>query len=241
MLDGLRSGGHSAEDEHELQLLRADVAAFERLTARRKRLAAQWHEVRDEIERSAPSCASQTQMTHLLNLQRALGVVADVERTVAEAAAACRAAGKKREAAVLLALIGGPAPAPDIAAAPPSAAPPPVESNGPERRAHRLLAEAQRRYAQGDALLAIELLDDAIRDLGGGPAEPLRTQLTLWSGARQRLVEQYLACGEASLTEEHPEVAYACYRTVLTLDPRHGVARDRLRKLEALKKLRDGG
>lgn len=105
------------------------------------------------------------------------------------------------------------------------------------------LEEIRALFGAGQRFEALQALEAAIETLGdkeGLDVKPLLEQRKAWSAARRELIEAYLARGEKALRAEKPERAYAWYERILQLAPDHDVARDRLRKLRALRRLRGG-
>lgn len=117
---------------------------------------------------------------------------------------------------------------------------PQVAAPAAPSRADTVLARARKFYEDGavfDALLAI---DSAMsEDLPDADRGKLEAQENSWSADRKRLIDEYQRKGETALREEQIEIAYSWYQRILTLDPSHEVAQDRVRRLDRLKSLRE--
>lgn len=125
-------------------------------------------------------------------------------------------------------------------AAPQSTVAPRLEPPPAPPRGDSLVTRARRLYDDGSIYDALVLVDMALsEDVSDGERAKLEAQFALWSNDRRRLVDDYLKRGENALREEQIETAYAWYQRILTLDPSHEVAQDRVRKLDRLKALKE--
>ncbi len=106
-------------------------------------------------------------------------------------------------------------------------------------RADQVLGKARKLYDDGSVFDALLALDAGLsEDLSDGDRAKLNAQEETWSPDRRRLIDEYLRRGESALREEQIESAYAWYQRILTLDPSHEVAQDRVRRLDRLKTLK---
>ena len=102
-----------------------------------------------------------------------------------------------------------------------------------------ILASARREMAAGNTDAALKVLDAGLRDVAdAGQRESLRQQQVAWRAQREQLIKSLIEQAEAALASERSDQAYALYRRVLELDPEHAVARDRIRRIETLRKMR---
>lgn len=102
-----------------------------------------------------------------------------------------------------------------------------------------ILATARREMAAGNTDAALRVLDAGLKEIGdAAQREALRQQQAAWRAQREQLVKSLIEQAEAALASERSEQAYALYRRVLELDPEHAVARDRIRRIETLRKMR---
>jgi hypothetical protein len=103
------------------------------------------------------------------------------------------------------------------------------------------LARARSEFASGALFEAFQTLDQAILNAESSEAaEPLVKQNVSWQAARSDLIRRYLEQAERALSAEHADEAYDWYKKILVLDFTHEVARDRMKKIEALRRLRSG-
>jgi tetratricopeptide (TPR) repeat protein len=102
-----------------------------------------------------------------------------------------------------------------------------------------ILANARREMSAGNADAAFKVLDAGLKEVAE-PAqrETLRQQQVAWRGQRDQLIKTLIDQAEAALASERSDQAYALYRRVLELEPEHAVARDRIRRIETLRKMR---
>lgn len=115
--------------------------------------------------------------------------------------------------------------------------PPPPPSTA---RGDSLVARARKLYDDGSIFDALLLVDAGLsEDISDAERAKLEAQYALWQNDRRRLIDDFLRRGENALRDEETETAYAWYQRILTLDPSHEVAQDRVRRLDRLKALRE--
>jgi hypothetical protein len=103
-----------------------------------------------------------------------------------------------------------------------------------------VLGRAQALYAEGKVFEALLMLDEAVSTYDPTGGARLRAQRDSWKRDRLTLVGDYLTRAERALQGQDPDTAYSWYARVLALDPGHDVALDRVRKIEAFRRLRSG-
>jgi len=129
-------------------------------------------------------------------------------------------------------------PAPSPRPAPRVVAPAPAVPDAAQIDA--VLARAQTLYTSGKVFEALLTLDEAVSTSEPAGGARLRAQRELWKRDREFLVTDYLTRAERALQGQDPDTAYAWYARVLALDPGHDVALDRVRKIEAFRRLKSG-
>ena len=107
-------------------------------------------------------------------------------------------------------------------------------------RGESLVARARKLYDDGAVFDALILVDAGLsEDISDAERAKLEAQYALWQNDRRHLIDDYLRRGENALREEQIETAYSWYQRILTLDPSHEVAQDRVRRLDRLKSMRE--
>jgi tetratricopeptide (TPR) repeat protein len=186
-------------------------------------VAVQLVEIADLVRREARAHLDQSDMGEVARVAAALRYFRRVEE---DGTATVRAPAAKKPA-----VRRAPSTKPEVVE--PAAPEPPSDAG--EREARASLKAARAQWNAGNKYEALVILDDAMTMLGGRAG--LEEQRQKWEPMRALLIADYVERGELALSREASAEARGWYERILTLDPTHELAHDRLRKLEKLQEL----